>query len=279
MKHLLLSFLLLLPLSAHAQKFLSGRIMDDDGPVAKANVTEIDKNFRIINQTTTDDEGYYTMPRRSGRNIIKVSTPHHRIFVEEIDNRKSINMLLIRSTPIEGSELLLKNCPNTDSYKLLFGHNGARYVPQHIYVEMLCDTLFALVVPIRVNNMAEAYPAENTIHFVDAADRHIMSGVNPLASSPIEGHLDNMDFSTEMRSQFIIKRQDASDEYDNGELYYSYPEFIFSTRRLDHLLANEHLVSRVLIETARKDNFWVLYTYPGFGKEITRILERLKKKL
>lgn len=278
MKLFFLTLLLLIPLSSQAQKNLSGRVEDDEGPVAQANVTELDKNYRIVSQTITDKDGYYTMPLHSAKDIIKISTPHHRIFAEEIDGRKHISVLLIRSTPIEGSELLLRPCPYANSFKLLYGHNGSRNVPQHIYVEMLCDTLFSLIIPVRALNIAEQYPAENTLHFVDATDRHLMSGVNPLPSNPLSGHPDNIDFNAEMRNRFRMRI--GTESYDSdADLYYCYPEFVFSTRRLEHLLQNESLISRILIETARKDNFWVLYPYPEFGNELTRILERLKKRL
>ena len=73
-KYLLLFAMCLCLSTAVAQDRISGHVWNKaDGPVMMANVVEIDGNNRIVNNTTTDVNGNFSMPVKNRKNRLEIS--------------------------------------------------------------------------------------------------------------------------------------------------------------------------------------------------------------
>ena len=68
---MMLLALLAVNLAATAQQ-LSGKVTDANGGLEGVTVAEVDKNDRVLNQTTTDANGIFQLALRSDRNKVRV---------------------------------------------------------------------------------------------------------------------------------------------------------------------------------------------------------------
>lgn len=89
-KYLLFSLLCLCcATTALAQTRISGHVFNGtDGPVMMANVTEMDNNGRIINNTTTDINGNFSMSVANPKNKLRISFVGYQPFEEVIGARR-----------------------------------------------------------------------------------------------------------------------------------------------------------------------------------------------
>ena len=73
-KHIVLAIFSLLAVQVRAQsQRISGQISDVMGPLMMVNVVEIDKDNRIVEHTTTDFDGNFTMIVKNVKNKLKIS--------------------------------------------------------------------------------------------------------------------------------------------------------------------------------------------------------------
>lgn len=263
-------------LVGRSQSVVSGTVMCDGEPVDGASVTEVDVDNRILNFASTDASGHYSMSLKSGKNVLKIAKDGCRVFVEDIRGRSRIDCSLVPQMVFVDEEELMVRHPVAESYKLLFGHDANYHdVPQLIRVELFNDSTFSIIVPVMSRTLTDAYPAENTMTFVDYSDHPLLTGVSMLEVYTIPGRPEDRESSS-----VIARRESRMDTaLDDGSVMYCYPQFVFSVKRLERMLQDkEKQPYRVLIQTAAQDNFWVLYPSETFAKEIRKIIAKLQQK-
>ena len=278
----ILVFMFALAHSGQGQTVVSGRVIDADGPVKQIIVNEIDRNNRITNSTQTDDSGLFTMSVKSLDNALKVSGTGYLSRIVRMRGTKKFEISLLHASQSVEEKLFLERHPITESYKLLYGRISTRKVPQPVVVELLSDSLLTLSFPIHANNANEVYPIERKMMFVDYVDGPLLTGHSIVETCPEAGEPSDRD--NESYSQNQILRYYFGDDYIPGDFssstpYYNYPRFVFKINELNSLLMNEQAICRVLIDTARADNYWQLFLQPHFGYELKKIIAKQRKKL
>lgn len=276
MKNTLLFLLLLyVSLEGYSQRVVSGTVMCDGEAVEGASVTEVDADNRILNYSATDASGHYSMSLKDGRNVLRITKDGCRVFTEDIRGRSRIDCSLVPQMVFVDNEELMTRHPVAESYKLLYGHDANYHdVPQLIRVELFNDSTFSIIVPVMSKALTDAYPAENTMTFVDYSDHPLLTGVSMLEVYTIPGRPEDRE------SSFVIARSESRMDtaIDDGSVMYCYPQFVFSVKRMERMLQGKDAPFRVLIQTAAQDNFWVLYPSDTFGKEIRKIITKLQQK-
>ena len=115
-KHLLLLLLCCFASTAFAQKGarISGSVFSDsEGPLMMVNVTERDKDNRIIEATTTDMEGNFVMVVKNTSNRLEVSYIGYKTVVLEIGSRTVFNVKMVEDNVLDAVEITAK--PRTQS--------------------------------------------------------------------------------------------------------------------------------------------------------------------
>lgn len=285
----LLSLLLLLTWASNifSQQRISGTVTDSLGhPLFKANITEIDKNHRIVNQTTTDHRGNFVMAVRD------TLTGHLRIsangYVTQRDrirrNQQVLRVSLEKRKASRLSTLMAKNTNKKSkairSKKLFCGRNGAHEEPWMVMVERLSDSIYVLQIPVKAQNMAGNYKEGRTMSFLDLNDYQIITVYNGEDAIPIEGNPDSYDPRDHNEMQRIgnFKLHNGFEEYTTDNPIYFYPQFILTLDDIQILLAQADRLSRIAVDTEAADNFWLVYPMDTFHKELTKIIDKLNKQ-
>ena len=115
-KHLLLLLLCCTVGSAFAQKSsrISGNISSDsEGPLMMVNITERDKNNRIIEAAVTDMEGNFTMVVKNTSNRLEISYIGYKTMTLEIGSRTVFNVKMVEDNQLQEVEITAK--PRTQS--------------------------------------------------------------------------------------------------------------------------------------------------------------------
>lgn len=273
-----LVFMFALALTGQGQTVVSGGIVDADGPIADIMVKEIDHNQRVLNSTTTDASGLFTMRVNNLNNALLISGSGYLRRIERMQGRTRFDIQLLRVTHSLEEELLQERHPHTESFRLIYGRLGEHKVAQRVWIEMLNDTLFTLSLPIHAFAFNENYPVNRKMMFVDYTDGPLMTG-----NSIVEVYAESGD--PMMRDEkSIITRYYTDGNYTPGSFssdtqHNLYPQFVFRTTELETLLMHEDAICRILIDTSRGDNFWQLYIYPGFCNNLMKTITKLRKKL
>lgn len=162
-----IKLLLILSLSgmmAYAQvQKIQGRVMHEGEPLVKANVVELDANHRVINQTQTDNAGYFSMNVSGGKTSVRVTYDGMRRFTRKIGTQTTWEIELDKDNETDGKTAKSRH----ETTKLLVGHVQGRAIPQLTWVEHLTDTSYCLVVPVRVFKGVEEYPSGRKITVQD----------------------------------------------------------------------------------------------------------------
>ena len=115
-KHLLFLLLCCCVSTAFAQKGarISGNVYSDsEGPLIMVNVTERDKNNRIIKAEMTDMEGNFSMVVMNTSNRLEISYIGYKTVVLEIGSRTVFNVKMVEDNVLEAVEITAK--PRTQS--------------------------------------------------------------------------------------------------------------------------------------------------------------------
>ena len=113
-KHIVLAIFSLLAVQVSAQsQRISGQISDVMGPLMMVNVVEIDKDNRIVEHTTTDFDGNFTMIVKSTKNKLKISYVGFKEEILEIGSRTVFNITMKDDNQIE--EVVIQAKPRTNS--------------------------------------------------------------------------------------------------------------------------------------------------------------------
>lgn len=278
----ILVFMFALALSGQGQTIVSGRVSDARGPIEHATVSEIDANHRVVNSTSTDKSGLFTMGLKNPKDAIRVIAKGYLSRIIRINKNNRFNIHLLRSTTSLEEQLLLERHPIVESYKLLYGRVSSRQVPQQVVVELLNDSLLTLSFPIYAHNSNESYPVERKMMFVDYVDGPLLTGRSIVEALPEPGE-------PEMRDRMYNRDEDVvyyyfGDDYTPGSYsestpYYNYPKFLFNVNDILDLMDNQRTICRVLIDTSRGDNYWQLFLQSNCGYELKKIITKLSKKL
>ena len=97
-KLILLWTICLTATNVSAQRRISGTVSDDIDVVIGANVTERDKNNRIVSQAITDMNGNFTMGIKDVNNTLNVSFMGYKPWSQKIGNRTVFNITLQDNT-------------------------------------------------------------------------------------------------------------------------------------------------------------------------------------
>ena len=278
----ILVFMFALAHSGQGQTVVSGRVIDADGPVKQIIVNEIDRNNRITNSTQTDDSGLFTMSVKSLDNALKVSGTGYLSRIVRMRGTKKFEISLLHASQSVEEKLFLERHPITESYKLLYGRISTRKVPQQVTVELLCDSLITLSVPIYASSAAESYPIERKMMFVDYIDGPLLTGhsvVEALPEPGEPGQRDNLYDRDENLVYYYFGDDYVPGSYSASTPFYNYPKFVFKVSEIMDLLSNQKAICRVLIDTSRADNYWQLFLQPNCGVELKKIITKLSKKL
>ena len=114
-KYILLSVVCFIASAAtlSAQQRISGQISDAMGPLMMVNVVEIDKDNRIVEHSTTDFDGNFTMIVKNTKNKLKISYVGFKDEVLEIGTRTVFNITMKDDNQIE--EVIIEAKPRTNS--------------------------------------------------------------------------------------------------------------------------------------------------------------------
>lgn len=274
-------------LSAQAQQRVSGTITDSQGePIYKANVMEMDKDHRILNQTTTDRRGNFVMAVRDTlTGYLRITANGYDMQRERI--RKNQQILHIQMEERQASRLSQIREKNASAKprevkttRLLCGRSGMHEEPWTVKIERLNDTLYVLQLPVKAS-VSGIYKEGRSITFLDKNDYQIIMAYNGEDAMPVEGYPneDGAWNTKDMQSIGNFKLQSHLDEINKEDLsIYFYPQFILTREDMEILTTQADLLRIVAVDTEAGDNFWQVYPQESFSKEMKKILTKLDKK-
>jgi len=273
MKTVLTSLLLLLSASLPAQRQnVSGRIVGPDGPIPNVSVSEVDVHHRVYNHTTADKNGLFSFRVRDAQHSLQFFAPGYRTFTHKMLGLSSfkVNLEPRRISPLVGNERLVLK-----SDRLFVGIYMGTEVKQMAWVEQLNDTLFTLILPVKVDKVIDEYPAGRTLLVLSDMDRLLMQWENvvdayPLDVSPYEAREYHL-----AQSYFGADRL-LSGQEDNIPLY-AYPHFQFTKADLEYLIEHPNALRRLAVDTYKADNYWNLYPTDKTIEMLSQVLESTKK--
>ena len=108
--------------SAFAQKGarISGTVSSDaEGPLIMVTVTERDKSNRIIEYTTTDFEGNFSMVVKSTSNYLEVAYIGYKTQKLEIGDRTVFNIKMVEDNVLDAVEIVAKQMTRTGGLEIL----------------------------------------------------------------------------------------------------------------------------------------------------------------
>lgn len=257
--------LFMLALLAHCQtNNIHGKVMHRGKPLPKANVKEIDINHRVINQTHTDNNGYFTLTVSGGKTSVRVTANGMKKFTHKIGNRTAWEISLEEEEDTGNDKVRSRH----ETTKLLAGHSQGRIIPQLTWVEHINDSTFCLVIPVRVSNGVEEYPQGRKVVVQDYNGRIIAIGTCLEQAIPEEGMPESYD-------PYVFSN--INNQSDESNDYFCYPRFVFSKTDLEHLIDHSTELACFAVDTAKGDNYWMYYKSTNFAKELQKILNRMLK--
>lgn len=275
-------------LTAKAQQHISGAVTDSLGqPIFKAYVLETDETDRIINQTTTDRNGLFTMAFSGIKeHYLRITADGFVSIHRRMEQTASNLKIKMAERPKARFRDIMQSAKGKKrkmvrSTKLFCGRSGIQEVPWMVQIEQLNDTIFSLQMPVTSINKNGTYPEGRTMVFLDKNDYHMLMGYNCEDAYPIIGNPSDEDtWNTIGKDNNFGKynAQNASLLTDSNEPVYYYPQFLFTLDELQMLCKQADNLSYIIIDIETGDNYWNVYPLESFGKELTRILTKLQKK-
>ena len=278
MKERMFHFILALAFvaSSFAETRITGVVRSEGVPVADAIVMEINKDHRILHQTRTDSQGRYSILfTHPEKNSIRVLAAGYYPITHKL---REFTQVTVNLTPREHSvnyDTLPGRHKGIQSNKLFVGRVGDGPRPQISRLEMVSDTLFSFIVPLRVDALVDDYRAGRNMMFLGDGDELLLNARNGMDVKPIEG--DPEDISDKIRPinhNVQIVHGQTPNVYTNN---YVYPRFLISRNELFSLIENASRVRRIAFDTVHADNYWLLYPSDDFESELHRIVYKLMK--
>ncbi|MDE5560971.1 MAG: carboxypeptidase-like regulatory domain-containing protein [Bacteroidaceae bacterium] len=249
-----------------------GRVTYGGQPVSMANVVEMDANHRILNHTKTDAAGLFNMKVTSGKTALRVTCNGMRRFTHKIGSQQEWNICLEKESAHEAQKQVKAR---HETSNLIAGHLKGRVVPQLTWVEQLNDTTFTIIVPVRVVNMVEEYPAGRNLAVQDYNGHIVALGVCIETATAKQGAPQSYD--PYIRPTNNTSADNASSFTGDESDYFCYPRFRLSKTELEYLIDHSTELACFAVDTSRGDNYWMFYPTPGFAKEMQKIINKMLK--
>ena len=273
MRHYILFLILLCCAPAWAQRQnVSGTVKGPDGVIAKAFVREIDSNHRVFNQTTTDRNGLFSFQVRDAQHSLQFYAPGYRTLSHKMLGEKSfrVTMEKRRTSPyVATAKVILAND------ELFCGHYFGEVVRQHAWVEKMCDTLYAIILPVEMVRLVDEYPSGRQLIVLDEMGRQVMQCENVVDVYPLRDDPDKIDQSCIAQSYTGTDRIPGATE-DDKKLY-AYPHFQISRAQLEQLCEKPEQLARLAVDTYRADNYWNFFPTDRTIGLFKKILAESKK--
>lgn len=279
----MLLMLMLTSLTALAQQ-LSGKVMDARGPLEGVTVAEVDKNDRVLNQTTTDGNGIFLLALRSNKNKVRVSKNGYRHITEGIDGRTMVRFTMTSKGIMDLNTLqTIKKPKGEDTKGILEAHaNNGQVMEQWVRIEQFTDTSYIFAIALSALPQQATYTAGNALLFLDIADRRLLRARCVVDSYPVEQvdivpdietliHGDGGLPTTSGDLQFRVNQRNGA-----NPKYWLTPCFEISQKGFEALFAKERDLFRVAVEIPDTDGFWFLYPTEGWETELRNIISRIQ---
>lgn len=273
MKAVLTSLLFLLSVASLAQRQnVSGRISGANGPIPNVSVREVDVNHRVYNHTTADKNGLFSFRVRDAQHSLQFFAPGYRTFTHKMLGEHSFIVTLEarRISPYVGQERLLLK-----SDRLFCGRYMGTEVRQMAWVEQLTDTLFTLILPVKLDKVIDEYPAGRTLTVLSDMDRQLMLWENVVDAYSLDVAPYDVDDHHLAQSYF------GADRLMNGQEgnipLYAYPHFQFTKTDLVYLIEHPNALRRLVVDTYKADNYWNLYPTDKTIDLLKQVLEKTKQ--
>ena len=288
-KHLILILLLAVcNLTAQAQQRISGTVTDSLGnPINKVYVIEMDKEHRILNQTTTDRRGNFVMSVRDTlTGYLRFTAGGYDMHRDRI--RRNLQRFSIQLAEHKASRLSVirqKDNGQKPRYvvtsKLLCGRIGVHEEPWTVSLERLNDSLYVLQMPVKADNPAGLYKEGRSVTFLDMNDYQLTMAYNgedalPVAGYPNEDGVWNTKDMQRIGNFKLQSQRESIDREQNLPIYF-YPQFILTREDLQILTNQADRLRLVAVDNEAGNNFWQVYPMDGFAKELRKILGKLDK--
>ena len=275
MKHCLLiltSFIFSIDVVAQAF-IVSGKVSGPAGPIQNAWIAEVDNNNRSLNSTKTDPQGLFNLKVSGGRTFLRITADGMRRITHRIGSKRSFNTQMDKAAEVDLSDRFSRS--NIETTKLLYGISQLQRISQWTWIEIVNDTLFAISVPVRVNSAVEEYPAGRQMQILDARGAIMATCNNMFTEIAQEGAPDT--YEAHITAKSNNGNRNSSLAADTQSDYFCYPRFTISKTQMEYIIDNADNISRFAVDTARGDNYWILYPDKRFGPELQKIINKLLK--
>lgn len=273
MRTVLTSLLLLVSASLLAQRQnVSGQISGPDGRIPNVSVREVDANHRVYNHTRADKNGLFSFTVRDAQHSLQFFAPGYRTFTHKMLGNKSFRVTLEprRTSPFIGHEKLLLK-----SDRLFCGIYMGTEVRQMAWVEQMTDTLFTLILPIKMDMIIDEYPAGRQLLVLSGMSQQVMQWENVVDAYPIDVAPHDIHDHHLAQSYFGADRL-LNGQEDNTPLY-AYPHFQFTKSQLEYLVSHPNMLQRLAVDTYKADNYWNLYPTEKTAELLRQVLQSCKK--
>lgn len=273
MKTVLTCLLLLVSTSLLAQKQnVSGQINGPDGRVPNVSVREVDANHRVYNHTKADQNGLFSFTVRDAQHSLQFYAPGYRTFTHKMLGQKSFRVTLERrrTSPYIGNERLVLK-----SDRLFSGHYMTTEVKQMAWIEQMTDTLFTLILPIKMEMAIDEYPAGRMLIVLGDRDAQLMQWENVVDASPTD--IPPHEVSDVHLAQWYFGTDRLPGGTKDDKPLYAYPHFQFSKADLEYLVNNPEALRRLAVDTYKADNYWNLYPTDETAALLKQVLQGAEK--
>ena len=270
MKTVLTSLLLLVSAALLAQRQnVSGQISGPEGRIPNVSVREVDANHRVYNHTRADRNGLFSFTVRDAQHSLQFFAPGYRTFTHKMLGNKSFRVTLEprRTSPFIGHEKLLLK-----SDRLFCGIYMGTEVRQMAWVEQMTDTLFTLILPIKMDMIIDEYPAGRQLLVLSGMSQQVMQWENVVDAYPIDVAPHDIHDHHLAQSYFGADRL-LNGQEDNTPLY-AYPHFQFTKSQLEYLVSHPNMLQRLAVDTYKADNYWNLYPTDQTVELLKKVLEK-----
>ena len=272
MKTLLTSLLLMLTTQLLAQRQnVSGQIVGPDGGIPNVSVREVDGNRRVYNHTKADQNGLFSFYVRDAQHSLQFYAPGYRTFTHKMLGQKSFKVTLEprRISPFVGNERLVLK-----SEHLFCGLYMGTEVKQMAWIEQMNDTLFTLILPVKMDMVIDEYPAGRTLLVLSDWDTQLMQWENVVDAYPTDEPPHEVTDVHLAQSYYGTDRLPGGTKDDKP--LYAYPHFQFTKANLEYLVSHPDALRRLVVDTYKADNYWNLYPTEqtiGLLKQVLKDIE------
>lgn len=265
---------LLVSINAVAQTFvISGKVSGPVGPLENVWVTEVDINNRSLNSTQTDPQGFFNLKIRGGKTFLRITADGMRRVTQRIGSKRSFNIQMEKAADVDLTDRFSRT--NLETNKLVYGISQLQRIRQWTWLEQVNDTLFAISVPVRVNSAVEEYPAGRQMQILDSRGAIMVTCNNMFTEIVQDGTPDS--YEAHITAKSNNGNHTTTLAGDSQTDYFCYPRFTISKSDVEYIIDNADNISRFAVDTARGDNYWILYPDKRFGPELQKMINKLLK--